>query len=72
MKEWPPEGHFGRRCLAALARSELPKQGFFDGGCFPDTPSPRRAVSGGFSFLSAVLNAVFWHESRVMGREDCL
>ena len=73
MEEWFREGEFGPRCLAAFERSELRKQGFFDNAFFEDMLKRQIAGRGGYSFfLWTVLNAVLWHESWIMGREDCL
>jgi len=73
MEEWFREGDFGPRCLAAFERSELRKQGFFDNNFFTDMLKRQIAGRGGYSFyLWTVLNAVLWHESWIMGREDCL
>jgi asparagine synthase (glutamine-hydrolysing) len=73
MEEWFREGDFGPRCLAAFERSELSKQGFFDNDFFTDMLKRQIAGRGGYSFfLWTVLNAVLWHESWIMGREDCL
>lgn len=73
MEAWFSEGDFGPRCLAAFERSELSKQGFFDNNYFTDMLKNQIAGRGGYSFyLWTVLNAVLWHESWIMGREDCL
>ena len=73
MEAWFSEGDFGPRCLAAFERSELSKQGFFDNQYFTDMLKNQIAGRGGHSFyLWTVLNAVLWHESWIMGREDCL
>ncbi len=73
MEAWFSEGDFGPRCLAAFERSELTKQGFFDNAYFTDMLKKQIAGRGGYSFyLWTVLNAVLWHESWIMGREDCL
>ena len=73
MEAWFSEGDFGPRCLAAFERSELSKQGFFDNAYFTDMLKNQISGRGGYSFyLWTVLNAVLWHESWIMGREDCL
>lgn len=73
MEAWFSEGDFGPRCLAAFERSELSKQGFFDNAYFTDMLKRQIAGRGGYSFyLWTVMNAVLWHESWIMGREDCL
>jgi asparagine synthase (glutamine-hydrolysing) len=73
MEEWFREGDFGARCRAAFERSELRKQGFFDNEYFLGLLDRQIAGTGGYSFqLWTVLNAVLWHESWVVGREDCL
>lgn len=73
MEAWFTEGDFGQRCLAAFERSELSKQGFFDNAYFTDMLKGQMSGRGGYSFyLWTVLNAVLWHESWIMGREECL
>jgi asparagine synthase (glutamine-hydrolysing) len=73
MEEWFREGDFGARCLAAFERSEIRKQGFFDNSYFEDLLKRQINGTGGYSFhLWTVLNAVLWHESWIMGHEDCL
>ena len=66
------QGDFGARCLAAFDRSEIRKQGFLDNDYFVDMLKRQIDGSGGYSFhLWTVLNAVLWHESWIMGNEDC-
>ena len=73
MDEWFREGDFGARCLAAFDRSEIRKQGFLDNDYFVDLLKRQIDGRGGYSFqLWTVMNAVLWHESWIMGREDCL
>ena len=73
MEEWFREGDFGARCLAAFERSEIRKAGFLDNAFFVDLLKRQIDGRSGYSFqLWTVLNAVLWHESWVMGREDCL
>ena len=73
MEEWFREGDFGARCLAAFERSEIRKQGFLDNDYFTELLKQQIDGRAGNSFhLWTVLNAVLWHESWVMGREDCL
>jgi asparagine synthase (glutamine-hydrolysing) len=73
MERWFKEGDFGRRCLAAFERSEIRKLGFFDNDYFTDLLRHQISNGAGYSFqVWTVLNAVLWHESWVMGREDCL
>ena len=73
MEEWFREGDFGTRCLAAFERSEIRKQGFLDNDYFVDLLKQQIDGRAGNSFhLWTVLNAVLWHESWIMGREDCL
>ena len=73
MERWFKEGEFGRRCLAAFERSEIRKLGFLDNGYFTDLLRHQISNGAGYSFqVWTVLNAVLWHESWIMGREDCL
>jgi asparagine synthase (glutamine-hydrolysing) len=72
MEEWFREGDFGRRCQAAFDRSTLKMDGFFDNAYFSDLLKRQIDGHGGHSFhLWTVLNAVLWHESWIMGRQDC-
>ena len=72
MEEWFREGDFGKRCLDAFERSEIRKQGFLDNDYFVDLLKRQIDGRGGYSFqLWTVLNAVLWHESWIVGREDC-
>ena len=59
--------------MAAFQRSELRKEGLFDNDYF-ETLLKRQITNGsGYSFhIWTVLNAILWHESWIMGREDCL
>ena len=73
MEEWFREGDFGARCLAAFERSEIRKQGFLDNDYFVDLLKRQIDGRAGNSFhIWTVMNAVLWHESWIMGREDCL
>ena len=73
MEEWFREGDFGARCLAALDRSKLVEEGFFDAGYVKDLLRGQMAGRGGYSFqLWTIMNAVLWHASWIEGREDCL
>lgn len=73
MEEWFREGDFGERCLAALDRSQLAGEGFFDVGCVRDLLKGQMQGRGGYSFhLWTIMNAVLWHASWIEGREDCL
>ena len=72
MESWFKQKEFGRRCMAAFERSEIRKQGFFDNDYFVNLLRKQINNSGGYSFhLWTVLNAVLWHESWIMGKEDC-
>ena len=72
MEEWFREGDFGKRCLAAFDRSEIKKQGFLDNDYFTAMLKAQIDGKAGHSFhLWTVLNAVLWHESWIVGREDC-
>ena len=72
MEEWFREGDFGKRCLDAFERSEIRKQGFLDNDYFVELLKRQIDGRGGYSFqLWTVLNAVLWHESWIVGREDC-
>jgi len=73
MEEWFREGDFGARCLAAIDRSELAEEGFFDAGYVKDLLRGQMEGRGGYSFqLWTIMNAVLWHASWIEGREDCL
>jgi asparagine synthase (glutamine-hydrolysing) len=73
MERWFKEGDFGRRCLASFERSEIRKLGFLDNEYFMDLLRHQITDGTGYSFqIWTVLNAVLWHESWIMGREDCL
>jgi asparagine synthase (glutamine-hydrolysing) len=72
MEEWFREGDFGRRCQAAFDRSAIKKEGFFDNAYFSDLLRGQMNGAGGYSFhLWTVLNAVLWHQSWIMGNQDC-
>jgi asparagine synthase (glutamine-hydrolysing) len=72
MERWFTQGDFGKRCVAAFERSELRREGFFDNRYFADLLKSQISSSSGYSFhIWTVLNAVLWHESWIMGREDC-
>jgi len=72
MEEWFREGDFGRRSLAALDRSELTKEGFFDNDYIRGLLKAQMNGAGGHSFqLWTVMNAVLWHASWLEGRQDC-
>jgi asparagine synthase (glutamine-hydrolysing) len=73
MEEWFREGDFGARCMAALDRSKLADDGFFDVGYVKDLLRGQMEGRGGYSFhLWTIMNAVLWHASWIEGREDCL
>jgi asparagine synthase (glutamine-hydrolysing) len=73
MEEWFREGDFGTRCMAALDRSKLADEGFFDVGYVKDLLRGQMEGRGGYSFhLWTIMNAVLWHASWIEGREDCL
>ena len=73
MEEWFREGDFGDRCLAALDRSLLVREGLFDGGYLRDLLKGQMQGRGGYSFhLWTIMNAVLWHASWIEGREDIL
>ena len=73
MEEWFREGDFGQRCLAALERSQLSKEGYFDAGFVADLLKGQMQGRGGYSFqLWTIMNAVLWHASWIEGRADCL
>ena len=73
MEEWFREGDFGARCMAALDRSKLVDEGFFDKGYVKDLLRGQMEGRGGYSFhLWTIMNAVLWHASWIEGREDCL
>ena len=73
MEEWFREGDFGARCMAALDRSKLADEGFFDVGYVKDLLRGQMEGRGGYSFhLWTIMNAVLWHASWIEGREDCL
>ena len=73
MEEWFREGDFGDRCLAALERSQLVRDGLFDGAYVADLLKGQMQGRGGYSFqLWTIMNAVLWHASWIEGREDCL
>ena len=72
MEQWFKEGDFGRRCLAAVERSALFRDGLLDRDYFTGLLRHQLGPGGGYSFhLWTVLNAVLWHESWVDGKEDC-
>jgi asparagine synthase (glutamine-hydrolysing) len=72
MEEWFREDEFGRRSLAALDRSALVREGFFDQNYFRGLLQAQMSGSGGYSFqIWTVLNAVLWHASWIEGRVDC-
>ncbi|NEQ64620.1 MAG: asparagine synthase (glutamine-hydrolyzing) [Symploca sp. SIO2D2] len=72
MEEWFKEGDFGQRCLAAFERSEISKEGFLNNQYFTDLLKHQMSSGGGYSFhLWTVLNAILWHESWVVGNQDC-
>jgi asparagine synthase (glutamine-hydrolysing) len=72
MEEWFREGDFGARCLAALERSALGTEGFFDADYVTGLLKDQIAGRTSASFpLWTVMNAVLWHASWVEGREDC-
>lgn len=73
MEEWFKEGDFGPRCLAAFERSEIRKEGFLDNQYFTDLLKHQMDSGGGYSFhLWTVMNAVLWHESWIIGNQNCL
>jgi asparagine synthase (glutamine-hydrolysing) len=73
MEEWFREGDFGQRCLAALERSELVRDGFFDAAYVADLLKGQMQGRGGYSFqLWTIMNAVLWHASWIEGRKDIL
>ena len=73
MEEWFREGDFGPRCLAALERSQLSQEGYFDTTFVADLLKGQMQGRGGYSFqLWTIMNAVLWHASWIEGREDIL
>lgn len=73
MEEWFREGDFGDRCLAAVDRSALVREGLFDAGYVKDLLRGQMQGRGGYSFhLWTIMNAVLWHASWIEGRADCL
>lgn len=72
MEEWFQEGDFGARCLAALDRSPLVREGLIDGSFVRGMLERQMAGYGGYSFhLWTVMNAVLWHASWIEDRRDC-
>lgn len=72
MDAWFRQKEFGKRCLAALERSRLSQEGYFDNGFLKGMLRRQLAGDGGYSFqLWTVLNAVLWYESWIEGRVDC-
>ena len=71
MDKWFMEPGFGRRCIAALERSELYREGYLNRnyvmGLMRDQVDGR--INYGFH-LWTVMNAVFWHERWVAKRRD--
>jgi asparagine synthase (glutamine-hydrolysing) len=73
MEEWFSEGDFGPRCLAALERSPLLRDGFFNKTFLIDMLKSQMNGQGGYSFqLWTIMNAVLWHAAWVEGRRDIL
>jgi asparagine synthase (glutamine-hydrolysing) len=63
MDKWFQEPTFGRKCLAALERSPLYREGFFDREYIMGLL--RGQVEGRLNYgfhLWTIMNAVFWHE----------
>lgn len=72
MESWFKDPAFARRCHAALDRSRLLREGFFDAGYLKDLLKHQTGSGGGHSFhLWTVLNALLWHESWIEGHADC-
>ncbi|MGE3166287.1 MAG: asparagine synthase (glutamine-hydrolyzing) [Planctomycetota bacterium] len=72
METWFRNEDFAKRCFAALDRSRLAREGYFDAGYVRGMLDRQVSGAGGYSFhLWTVLNAVLWHESWIEGREDC-
>lgn len=72
METWFRNEEFSRRCFAAFDRSEIARAGFLDNEMFRALLDRQTSGSGGYSFhLWTVLNAVLWHESWIVGNEDC-
>ena len=72
MESWFKDPAFARRCHAALDRSRLLREGFFDAGYLKDLLQQQTGSGGGYSFhLWTVLNALLWYESWIEGHADC-
>jgi len=72
MESWFKDPAFARRCHAALDRSRLLREGFFDASYLKDLLKHQTGSGGGHSFhLWTVLNALLWHESWIEGHADC-
>ena len=70
MDRWFMEEKFGNRCQAALDRSKLCREGFFDNDFLGAMLRKQRESGGGYGFhLWTVLNAVLWYEEWVDGQE---
>jgi len=72
MEEWFREADFARRAEAALEKSPLAREGFFDLDYVRGLLERQTSGRGSHSFeLWTLLNAVLWYESWIVGRKDC-
>jgi asparagine synthase (glutamine-hydrolysing) len=69
--KWFREKEFGNRCIAALKRSRLLSEGYFDADYLLDLMDKQVAGRSGHGFhLWTVMNVVLWHERWVEGTLD--
>lgn len=72
MESWFRNERFNKRCVAAIDRSPLAKEGLFNAEYVKGILDRQLSGSGGYSFhLWTVLNAVMWYESWIEGNHDC-
>jgi asparagine synthase (glutamine-hydrolysing) len=72
MESWFRDPEFARRARALVDRSELIRSGLLDAPTVRSLLDRQTTHGGGWSFqLWTLLNAMIWHESWIVGRDDC-
>jgi asparagine synthase (glutamine-hydrolysing) len=70
MDKWFRDERFGKRCLEVWRRSDIKKRGLLNNGFLEKLLEDQVAGRTNYGFhLWTILNAVFWHEKWVAGRE---
>jgi asparagine synthase (glutamine-hydrolysing) len=72
LESWFQDPDFARSARAAVERSELLRSGLLNRQRVVDLLERQTRSGGGWSFqLWTVLNAILWHESWIVGRQEC-